>query len=141
LKNTGVSRYTSFLYSRTCNPGSSIEENSRKEFVSIVDHSTTAGFTKVEEEEDDDDDDDLPDSHIQSLNDEKFAEFDLLTMEETRPDDDDEDDDKREIHKERGLTLNILRDISEIADIIVDYVKKKYPFFDRAAKFEKKGHS
>jgi hypothetical protein len=99
--------------------------------VSIADLAKTSGFTQLE---DDHDDVDLPDSHTQSLNNEELAELDVLTMEESRSDD--EDDDKGEIYKERGLTLNDLREILEIADMIVDYVKENNNFYDRGEKFE-----
>jgi hypothetical protein len=111
--------------------------------ISFVDLAKTVGFTKVEDDDDDDDDDDvdLPESHTQSLNNEELAELDLLTLEESRPDDH-EDDDKGKIHKERGLTLNYLREISETGDIIVDYVKKNNHFMtEQQSLSEKKIHA
>jgi hypothetical protein len=82
--------------------------------------------------EDDDNDGNLLDSHSQPLNNEELAELHQLTMEETSAaaataaaDDDDEG----EIHTERGLTLNSLREVFEKADEVDDYFKDKYNFY------------
>jgi hypothetical protein len=74
-------------------------------------------------EDDDDDDGNLLDSHTEPLNNEEL-ELDQLTLEKTTSAaaaDNDED----EIHRERGLTLNSLREIFEKADQIADYFKDK----------------
>jgi hypothetical protein len=53
-------------------------------------------------------------------------------MEETRAATAAAADDEVKIHKERGLKLNGLREVSEKADKIVDYCKDNDPFYDRA---------
>jgi hypothetical protein len=40
------------------------------------------------------------------------------------------DDDMGELHKDRGLTFNSIREVLEKADKIFDYFKDKYNFYE-----------